>query len=187
MSCFTALESATTSTDLLILELSPVRMAWSMRRLVEEIDSRRQSAGTLSPTATEMMSPGTSSEAWMRVTFPSRKALASSGEYSFKAYNFEAQAPGPLCIAGALTSMACSAFVSWITPTAALATRMRRMTKGSTNALHQLPSDSSKSASTNEMTADARRMRTSWSLNCSRMSSHSGVDGSSGSSGRRLT
>ena len=63
MSCFTALGSATTSTDLLILVLSPVRMAWSTRRLVEEIDSKRQSAGTLSPTATEMMSPGTNSEA----------------------------------------------------------------------------------------------------------------------------
>lgn len=41
---------------------------------------------------------------------------------------------------------------------------------------------SSNSARTNETTAEARRMRTSWSLNCSRISSHIGVGGSSGSS-----
>ena len=124
----------------------------------------------------------------MRVSLPLRKTLASSGEYSFRACNLLGQAPDPLTTAGALTSIAFSAFVSCMTPTVALAIRMRRMTTGSTNALHQLaPSDSSKSASTNEMTAEARRMRTSWSWNCSRMSSHSGVGGSSGSSDSGLT
>lgn len=51
-------------------------------------------------------------------------------------------------------------------------------TAGSTNALH--PPSSSNRASTKEMAAEPRRIRTSWSLNCSRMSSHRGVGGSSG-------
>lgn len=62
MSCFTALRSATGSTVLLTLTLSPVRIAWSTRILVEVTESSLQSAGILSPTATETMSPGTSSE-----------------------------------------------------------------------------------------------------------------------------
>lgn len=53
-----------------------------------------------------------------------------------------------------------------------------RITAGSTKALH--PPSSSKSARTNEIAAEPRRMRTSWSLNCSRMSCHIGVGGSSG-------
>ena len=52
------------------------------------------------------------------------------------------------------------------------------MTTGSTKAVH--PSSSSNRARTNEMAADPSRMMTSWSLNCSRTSSHSGVGGSSG-------
>lgn len=186
MSCFTALRSRTVSTVLLTLTLSPVRMAWSTRRLVDVTESNRQSAGILSPTATEMISPGTSSVACVRVHSPSRKTLASSGEYSFKACTIVRIQETEVQSMGGLTSMAFSALVSWITPTVALATRMRRMTRGSTNALHQVdPSESSKRARTNETTAEARRMRTSWSLNCSRMSSHSGVGGSSGSSADR--
>lgn len=60
------------------------------------------------------------------------------------------------------TSIAFSALVSCMTPTAALATRMSSITKGSTKAANQLdPFDSSKRASTNETTAEARRIRTS--------------------------
>jgi hypothetical protein len=51
------------STDLLTLTLSPVRIAWSTLKLLEEIEKILQSAGILSPTATETMSPGTISEA----------------------------------------------------------------------------------------------------------------------------
>lgn len=52
-------------------------------------------------------------------------------------------------------------------------------TAGSTNAVQ--PSSFSNSASTNETAAEPSRMMTSWSLNCSRMSSQMGVGGSSGS------
>ena len=69
-----------------------------------------------------------------------------------------------------------------MTPTVAFATRMRRMTMGSTNAAPQEDSESSRSARMNEITADANRIRTSWSLNCSNISSHRGVGGSSGNS-----
>ena len=85
MSCFTAFGSCTTSAVLLTLALSPVRMAWSILKLLEETERILQSAGILSPTATAMISPGTSSEAWTRVTKPDRNTLASSGEYSFRA------------------------------------------------------------------------------------------------------
>jgi hypothetical protein len=66
MSCLTALESEIIPMDLLTLTLSPVRMAWSTRKLLEDIERSLQSAGILSPTATDTMSPGTSCEAWMR-------------------------------------------------------------------------------------------------------------------------
>ena len=70
-----------------------------------------------------------------------------------------------------------------MTPTVAFATRMRRITRGSTNAPIKVESsESSNKASINEITADASRMSTSWSLNCSRISSHNGVCWSSGSS-----
>lgn len=74
------------STDLFTLILSPVKIAWSTRKLLEETESRRQSAGILSPTATLIISPGTSSDACIRATSDERKTLASSGEYSFRAY-----------------------------------------------------------------------------------------------------
>lgn len=86
MSCLTAFSSETTSTDLFTLVLSPVRMAWSTRKLLEETESNRQSAGILSPTATVMMSPGTNSDAWMRANWEDRRTFASSGEYSLRAY-----------------------------------------------------------------------------------------------------
>jgi hypothetical protein len=55
--------------------------------------------------------------------------------------------------------------------------RDRLTTAGSTNAAH--PPSSSNIASTKETAADPRSIITSWSLNCSRMSSQSGVGGSS--------
>lgn len=80
--------------------------------------------------------------------------------------------------------MAFSAFVSWTTPTTALAMRMRRITTGSTKAPKGLESvESSKRARRKETAAEARRIRTSWSLNWSRTRCHRGVGGSSGSSG----
>lgn len=85
MSCLTALRSGTTSIYLLTLTLSPVKMAWSMRKLLDETESSLQSAGILSPTATDMMSPGTSSEACMRAIWLERTTFASSGEYSLSA------------------------------------------------------------------------------------------------------
>jgi hypothetical protein len=83
-----------------------------------------------------------------------------------------------------LTSMAFSALDSWITPTAALAIKMSKMTAGSTNTVNNPPPSelSSKRANIKEMAAEASKMRTSLSLNCSRISSHRGVAGSSGSS-----
>lgn len=85
MSCLTARRSGTTSVDLFTLTLSPVRIAWSTRKLLDDIDINLQSAGTRSPTATDIISPGTSSDACMRETWPERSTVASSGEYSFKA------------------------------------------------------------------------------------------------------
>lgn len=57
------------------------------------------------------------------------------------------------------------------------------MTRGSTNAvIHDPPGseESSNSARTNETTAEPRRMRTSWSLNCARMRVKSDVGEASG-------
>lgn len=63
ISCLTALESETTLRDLCTLTLSPVRIAWSTRKLLDDTEMILQSAGILSPTETLMMSPGTSSDA----------------------------------------------------------------------------------------------------------------------------
>lgn len=52
-----------------------------------------------------------------------------------------------------------------------------RTTAGSTKAVQS--SLSSNRAKTKETAADPRRMRTSWSLNCSRINSQRGVGGSS--------
>ena len=61
----------------------------------------------------------------------------------------------------------------------------RLTTAGSTNAVQ--PSSSSKRASAKDTAADPSRMITSWSLNCSRMSSQMGVGGSSGSAVSRVS
>ena len=82
-----------------------------------------------------------------------------------------------------LTSIAFSALVSCTTPTVAFAIRISKITRGSTKAPPNVESsESSSRASTKDIMADASRMSTSWSLNCSKMSSHRGVDSSSGSS-----
>src|ERR1700733_3570320 len=87
ISCFTALGSTTVSMDLFTLVASPVKIAWSILKLLDETDNSLQSAGILSPTATEIMSPGTSSDACMRAIWLDRRTFASSGEYSFRACN----------------------------------------------------------------------------------------------------
>lgn len=56
-----------------------------MVKLAELMLTTRLSAGTLSPTARVMTSPGTSSTAWIFCARPSRRTLASSGEYSIRA------------------------------------------------------------------------------------------------------
>lgn len=58
--------------------------------------------------------------------------------------------------------------------------RIRRMTIGSTYAVDFWLSSVSRKARTKEMPAASKSIITSWSLNCSRMSSHRGVEGSSG-------
>ena len=75
------------------------------------------------------------------------------------------------------SSIARSALVSVATPTAALATRMRTITPGSTNAPR--PSPSSKPM-TSETIAAAMRIFTSRSSNCFRTSFQNGVPGSAG-------
>ena len=60
------------------------------------------------------------------------------------------------------TSIAFSAFASWMTPTVAFAMRIRRITRGSTNApRREPPSCVSTRARTKETRADASNMRTS--------------------------
>lgn len=85
MSCLTARSSETVSTRLPTLMLSPVRTAWSTLKLELEKLMTRQSAGILSPTETEMMSPGTRAEAWIFWRRELRRTRVSSGEYSFRA------------------------------------------------------------------------------------------------------
>lgn len=61
---------------------------------------------------------------------------------------------------------------------------MQLTTAGSTKALQ--PPSSSNKARMNETAADPSRIITSWSLNCSKMSSQRGVGGSSGMAGAQL-
>jgi len=51
----------------------------------DDTSTKRQSAGTLSPEAKEIISPGTRSSDGTFETTPLRITLASSGVYSFKA------------------------------------------------------------------------------------------------------
>lgn len=73
--------SAVTGSSVLATEaLSPVSDPSSVLKVVVFMASRRESAGTLSPTLTKMMSPGTSSAAGRSlIHLPSRKTHAFSG------------------------------------------------------------------------------------------------------------
>jgi hypothetical protein len=86
-----------------------VRIAWSTAKLLLCIARTLQSAGILSPTEIEMMSPGTKSSALTRVTWPSLITLASFAEYSWRA------------------AIACSALLSCETPTTALRIKIVRI------------------------------------------------------------
>mmetsp|Transcript_41765 Transcript_41765/g.65226 ORF Transcript_41765/g.65226 Transcript_41765/m.65226 type:complete len:213 (-) Transcript_41765:146-784(-) len=100
---------------LFTLAASPVRAACSALRVVDIISATRTSAGTLSPTATSTMSPGTNSLALTILTLPSLRTLAWSGLYEDKA------------------SIAASALLSCHTPMHAFSRRMDMITQGSTN------------------------------------------------------
>lgn len=65
-----------------------------------------------------------------------------------------------------------------------LSRKSRLTTIGSTKAVQ--PSPPSNSASTNDSAADPKSINTSWSLNCSNISSQIGVGGSSGRAGSVL-
>mmetsp|Transcript_5246 Transcript_5246/g.14980 ORF Transcript_5246/g.14980 Transcript_5246/m.14980 type:complete len:254 (+) Transcript_5246:790-1551(+) len=135
------------STDLRTASLSPVSTDWSTVMTELWITTRRQSAGTMSPTRSVIRSPGTSSEAGMYRSSPSRRTRAFEASYSLSSW------------------IAFSAFDSCATATMAFAMRISRMTSGSTNAVI-MSFSSSKSARTNETTAAASRMSTSVSSNC---------------------
>mmetsp|Transcript_5528 Transcript_5528/g.18717 ORF Transcript_5528/g.18717 Transcript_5528/m.18717 type:complete len:256 (+) Transcript_5528:152-919(+) len=142
---------------------SPVSEPSSIRIVVVLSEITRQSAGTLSPTRMSTMSPGTSSLAGsVGCSSPSRITVAVCPWSSLSA------------------SSADSAFDSCHTPTTALITRIRRITKGSTKAV--MPSSSSKKASTKETIAAARRILTRKSSNCASTSFQSGVGSSLASS-----
>jgi len=108
------------------------------------------SAGTFEPTAISTTSPGTSSTAGITIHLESRRTIATSASYAFS------------------SSIADSAFVSVTTPTVALATKIRTMTPGSTNAAAPVsPFDNAMIRST---TAAAISIFTSKSSNCFRTS-----------------
>jgi len=86
-SCLTALGSEITGVHFSTLPLSPVRIAWSILKLLLSVENNRQSAGILSPWARMTISPGTTiSERILRM-WPFLNTLAESGEYSDNAYN----------------------------------------------------------------------------------------------------
>mmetsp|Transcript_63049 Transcript_63049/g.184369 ORF Transcript_63049/g.184369 Transcript_63049/m.184369 type:complete len:252 (+) Transcript_63049:2511-3266(+) len=151
---WTTTSFSTGSTSLETLCDSPVSCDCSMRSVVVFSFTRRMSAGTLSPTLTSTTSPGTTSSASTCCQWPPRSTMALSGCSFFSA------------------SRAFSAFDSCQTPTKALATRMARITSGSTYAVR--PSSalfSSKYARQKETRAESRRMRTRRSSNCAMISS----------------
>mmetsp|Transcript_15081 Transcript_15081/g.35775 ORF Transcript_15081/g.35775 Transcript_15081/m.35775 type:complete len:225 (+) Transcript_15081:828-1502(+) len=155
--------STTTSASFMTASLSPVRIAWSSRSVVDSSCSSRRSAGTRQPTLRRTTSPGTSSTARIvRNGWPSRRTSASSGSYCLSA------------------SIACSALVSCQTPTPALSTRMTTMTSGSTMACIRFAPSSSERASRKEMDAAPSSTLTSRSSNWASTSFQSGVDGGSG-------
>mmetsp|Transcript_40615 Transcript_40615/g.129542 ORF Transcript_40615/g.129542 Transcript_40615/m.129542 type:complete len:246 (-) Transcript_40615:30-767(-) len=154
-----------TSSDLFTATDSPVREACSRRRVAVLRCRTLMSAGTLSPTRSCTMSPGTSSFAGRSFTqVPFRRVLAES-----------------LCIS-LRASRALSALLSCQTPTTALMTRIRTMTRGSMYARMPPWPSSSMAARINEMPAARRRIFTRASSNCSRTSFHRGLPASFSSS-----
>ena len=141
--------------------LSPVKMLWSTESASPRTAIKRTSAGTLFPTASSTISPGTSSAAGTFRSRPSRNTAATSAWYALS------------------SSMALSALVSVSTPTVAFATRIRTITPGSTSELQPSPSASPMSSDT---AAAAIRIFTSKSSNCFSTSFQNGVPGSGGSS-----
>mmetsp|Transcript_3788 Transcript_3788/g.11227 ORF Transcript_3788/g.11227 Transcript_3788/m.11227 type:complete len:288 (-) Transcript_3788:69-932(-) len=151
---------ATASAVLTTVSDSPVRAPSSVRRDVVLSSTTRTSAGTLSPTLTCTMSPGTRSAAGTSgASAPSRTTCAVQFCSCLRA------------------SSAFSALCSCHTPTMAFRTRISRMTKGSTNACMR-SSPSSANARAKESPAAPRRIFTRRSSNCSRTSFQSGVPSS---------
>ena len=96
------------SGDFVTGTLSPVRAASSARRLA--LSSTRASAGTASPASSTSTSPATSSSLGTVTSFPPRRTRLCAALSSFRA------------------AMACSALLSWYTPsTALMMTTMRMM------------------------------------------------------------
>mmetsp|Transcript_41878 Transcript_41878/g.75722 ORF Transcript_41878/g.75722 Transcript_41878/m.75722 type:complete len:219 (+) Transcript_41878:2679-3335(+) len=144
--------SVTGSDSLATLCDSPVSCDCSMRMVVVFSLMSLMSAGTLSPTLISVTSPGTTSTASICCQRPSRRTMALSGCSFFRA------------------SRAFSALDSCQTPTKALATRISRITSGSTYAVMPSSDWSSNQARKKETAAESKRMRTSRSSNCARTS-----------------
>mmetsp|Transcript_2465 Transcript_2465/g.5370 ORF Transcript_2465/g.5370 Transcript_2465/m.5370 type:complete len:200 (-) Transcript_2465:127-726(-) len=143
--------------------LSPVRLPSSQLKTEDTSLINRASAGILSPTLRWIRSPGTSSRAGVSVRHtPERRAEASEGCIFWRA------------------SRAPSADRPCHTPTAALSTRMSRITAGSINACS--PWWASKKEVPALKQATPRRICTSRSSNCSAMSSKTEAFGAASSS-----
>mmetsp|Transcript_1351 Transcript_1351/g.3777 ORF Transcript_1351/g.3777 Transcript_1351/m.3777 type:complete len:341 (-) Transcript_1351:62-1084(-) len=151
---------ATGSVVLSTVSDSPVSAPSSVRTDVVSNLTTRMSAGTLSPTLTRTMSPGTSSEAGKSgFNTPFRITCAAQFCRFFNA------------------SKAFSALCSCHTPTIAFIIRIRRMTKGSTMACAK-SSPSSAKASAKERQAAPNKIFTRRSSNWSKTSCHKGVPSS---------
>mmetsp|Transcript_20244 Transcript_20244/g.52519 ORF Transcript_20244/g.52519 Transcript_20244/m.52519 type:complete len:207 (+) Transcript_20244:2577-3197(+) len=96
--------------------VSPVRIDWSTRRLIDLSSIMRRSAGILSPVRIITMSPGTRSTALISPKFglAARRTIALAGANSLRAL------------------MASAADCSCHTPTNAFAIKITRITSGST-------------------------------------------------------
>ena len=134
---------------------SPVKLACSHLSVAVLSSITLKSAGTLSPVCSATISPTTNSLAGTVIISPLLLITLASGDcISFNASN------------------AFSAFVSCHTPTMAFKTKINRITKGSTNAVISFPppgfGPSSKNARTNDTIAEASKILTNASSNCSK-------------------
>ena len=123
---------------------SPVKADSSLLRLT--LFSSRASAGIKSPASRWIMSPGTSWEASMIFSSPSRRTLARGADIFFRA------------------SRAFSALLSCTIPIMALSTTMSRISTGSKNSI----GSPSTQAMTKETAAARSRIMIMTSLNCSK-------------------